>query len=166
MSVLTQAELKSLLHYDPGTGKFYWLVTRGKAKAGGLAGNKNQRGYIGIGLIGADYQAHRLAFLYMTGAFPSDQCDHINGARDDNRWANLRAVSGAENKRNQKTPSNSKTGVLGVCWYKRVGAWQAQIQANGRNHYLGCFANLADAIAARKAAEVKYGFHPNHGRSA
>jgi hypothetical protein len=140
-------------------------VTRGKAKSGGLAGNKKQRGYIGIGLNGGDYKAHRLTFLYMTGSFPPDQVDHINGVTDDNRWANLRASTNAENSRNTCLRSDNTSGVLGVCWHKRDGAWIANIRKDGRKHHLGYFANLADAIAARKAAEVKYGFHPNHGRA-
>ena len=30
--------------------------------------------------------------------------------------------------------------------------------------FLGYFISKKDAIEARKNAEIKYGFHPNHGR--
>ena len=33
---------------------------------------------------------HRLAWLWMTGALPRWNVEHINGDRSDNRWANLR----------------------------------------------------------------------------
>jgi len=46
------------------------------------------------------------------------------------------------------------------------GRWRASISVANRQRYLGTFDYLAEAVEARKAAEVKYGFHPNHGRVA
>ena len=37
------------------------------------------------------------------------------------------------------------------------------IYAAGRRYYLGIFTNKEDAIAARRAAEIKYGYDPDHG---
>jgi hypothetical protein len=112
-----------------------------------------------------DYQAHRLAFLWMTGSFPASEVDHINGVRDDNRWGNLRAVTPTQNAQNQRLPSNNKSGVIGVHWNKQANRWCARIKVNGRVVHIGLFSTLEEAVAARAKANEKYGYHPNHGKA-
>ena len=114
-------------------------------------------------LFGKTLRAHRAAWAIHTGEMP-DVIDHINGNRADNRIANLRSVSAIENRRNQKIPSHNTSGVIGVTWNKQFGLWAAIITVDGRNILLGRFADKADAVIARAAGEVKYGFHKNHGR--
>jgi len=163
---LTQSILKSRLHYEPETGIFTWLVNHHSVKAATVAGSANGNGYIHIGVSGKNTQAHRLAFLYMTGEFPPDEIDHINGARNDNRWSNLRPVSRAENNKNSKRRHDNTSGVTGVSWCKTRKRWAAHIQVDGKPVNLGRFTDFFEAVSARKLAERKYNFHPNHGRSA
>ncbi len=90
---ITQAELVENLSYDPDSGVFRRKISNTRAvKAGDIAGSQNGKGYLTMMVCGRVYKAHRLAFLYMTGSFPPEEVDHINGIRDDNRWACLRAV--------------------------------------------------------------------------
>lgn len=167
MNALTQDQLKSILDYDPKTGLFTWKVKKSpRASAGSVAGSAHIAGYVEIGVDDHSYLAHRLAFLWMTGVFPSDQIDHINGVRDDNRWENLRAVSDQANKQNMKRPRNNRSGVVGVSWFERTGKWRAYITVSDRQISLGYHHELADAIRIRKQAEMQYGFHGNHGRAA
>ena len=85
MNDLTRDEVAALLTYDPETGVFRWKVDRGqRVKVGDIAGTEFN-GYRRIRIKGRAFKAHRLAFLLMTGAMPSDQVDHINGQKDDNR---------------------------------------------------------------------------------
>lgn len=163
---LTQAELKKHLSYDPETGVFTRIVSAGRARAGEAAGAINSNGYRVIGVAGKRDFAHRLAFLWMTGALPHEQADHKNGNRDDNRWGNLRAVSKAENAKNKRIPDNNSSGVLGVSWNKLCKKWVAMIKIGAKYTYLGVFADKDDAINARKSAEAEHGYHGNHGRSA
>ena len=55
-----------------------------------MAGSVHSTGYVRIGIDGRKYTSHRLAWLYVHGVWPSDQIDHINRNRSDNRIANLR----------------------------------------------------------------------------
>jgi hypothetical protein len=160
--MLTQSKLKELFHYCPSTGLFTRLVNVGKSKAGDIAGSRDNRGYLCVGINGKPYQSHRLAFLYMTGKFNQHHTDHINGVTDDNRWANLRPVTRSENNKNKKMPSNNTSGHIGVSWHKSSGKWRAQYVLNNKNHHLGCFSDINDAIAARET--VSHLFHENHGR--
>ena len=164
LSMLTQETLKNHLHYNQETGLFTRLKSSGPSKAGDLAGGSHHSGYIFIRVCGNKYAAHRLAFLYMNGEFPKNQIDHKNQVRDDNSWSNIRHVTSTENCQNRGISSLNTSGFTGVCWHKRDGVWQARIKINRKYVHLGCFESINDAIAARKAANIEYGFHENHGR--
>jgi hypothetical protein len=111
---------------------------------------------------GREYKAHRLIWLLVHKAWPENQIDHIDGNGLNNRIENLRDVTNAENARNRKKQKNNESGHTGV--RRERGKWRAVIEVSGREIYLGLFINLEEAVAARKAAEAKYGFHANHGK--
>lgn len=161
--MISQERLKELLSYDPSTGIFTWKTKPSRSvKVGAVAGCKNGRGYVIIGLEQKRYRAHRLAWLCVHGEFPPEEIDHINGIRGDNRIDNLRAVNSVENSRNQRMSSLNTSGVTGVRWNKADRRWMSKI---GTIH-LGSYHSMAEAVSARKAAEVEHGFHENHGRAA
>ena len=153
--MLTQAEVKELLKYDPATGVFTWLVPRSSnsIKAGTVAGSLMHTGYVQIQIGKARYMGHRLAWLYVYGYFPENSIDHINRRRTDNRIENLREVSNSCNIRNSKPHSNNTSGVKGVCWAKRVQRWQADVKVNGRKIGLGRSKCFVEAVAHRLAGE-------------
>lgn len=160
-NILTQKELKALLHYNPSTGVFTRIKrTSNKINVGDIAGYKNDNGYVLIGLKGIARRAHRLAWLYMTGSWPKYEIDHINHIRSDNRFINLREVTHQENAKNTPLRKDNISGVTGVYWVR--DKWMARINIKPKYISLGCFADKFEAICARKSAEIKYGFHPNH----
>lgn len=163
--MITQEQLKSILRYEPETGKFYWLINSGRAFIGNKAGNINSEGYVRIRIDGQEYKAHRLAWLYVYGVNPENEIDHINGIKDDNRIVNLRDVSHQENCKNQKNRINNTSGIQGVSWNKDKKKWTAGIRMNEKWNYLGGFEDKFEAICARKSAERRFSFHQNHGRS-
>ena len=174
--MINQEQLKELLHYDPETGIFTWRKRDRKyfksnhyfniwndQFSGKKTGSMNGGGYLRTSVLGRRYKTHRLAFLYMTGEFPPDHTDHINGIRDDNRWVNLRAVSHAENGKNQRLKSNNNSGFNGVFWREDTRKWRVFISVNGKRKHLGQFIDKFEAVCCRKAAEIRYKYHPNHG---
>jgi len=40
----------------------------------------------------------------------------------------------------------------------------ARIEISGTRIFLGYYATIAEAAAARAAANIEYGFHENHGK--
>jgi hypothetical protein len=76
----------------------------------------------------------------------------------------LRDVSNQENQRNKSRQSRNTSGVTGVHWHKRDKKWIARIKVDKKDLYIGMFDTFEEAVAARKEAEIKYGFHENHGR--
>lgn len=162
--VITQERLKEVLHYNPDTGIFVWkAITRRRIRKGDVAGSPS-KGYTVIWIDKIRYREHRLVFLYVTGEFPRNEVDHINRIKNDNRWCNLRLVTTLENKRNLPMFKNNTSGFTGVCWRKREKKWVACIDTNYKKTHLGYFINKEDAIMARKEANIKYNFHPNHGK--
>jgi hypothetical protein len=157
---ITASRLRELLSNDAETGKFLWLESRGTARSGNVAGSPNGSGYIHIRVAGRTYKAHRLAYLYAYGRWPDAEIDHINGVRDDNRLANLREASHAENMQNIRRAytDNKSCGLLGASWHKRTGSWQAKISAAGKLRFLGHF-DTADAAHAAYL-KAKSELHP------
>lgn len=155
--------LKEHYTYCKDTGLFFHAKSKlNGASIGDIAGTK-VKGYISISINGKRYKAHKLAWLYEFGRFP-DNIDHINGNKSDNRIENLREVSHADNMRNRKKPVNNKSGTIGVFYRKDTNKWRAVIVIDGVKVSLGSFSKLEDAIEVRKEAEIKYGYHINHGR--
>ena len=159
--MLTQSELKKILSYDQETGDFTWLV--GAKMAGKIAGSAHNKGYLKISNNGKCYLAHRLAWLYVNGTMPLNEIDHINGARNDNRIANLRACVKQENLWNVKVRSDNLSSFKGVSWHKVSGKWRAQIVIYGNSKHLGIFstAELASKAYEAKARELHGEFYRN-----
>lgn len=153
------SELTRVLDYSPATGVFTWRTRQDRDIAwnnrfsGNEAGAVITNGYRYINIMNKGHLAHRLAWLYMTGEWPKAQVDHINGDRADNRWTNLRAATSAQNGANVGLRSTNKSGVKGVSWDLKKNCWRAQIMVNYKALFLGYFASVEEASAARRAAE-------------
>lgn len=144
---LSLERLKQLLHYCSETGEFTWLSGRSRTAKGSKAGTRHHSGYLNIAIDRRLYLAHRLAIFYMTGEWP-EIADHINRARDDNRWANLRSGDASENSCNKSMLTNNTSGYRGVFWNKREGKWHARVVKKGKAYSLGYFTDKERAIAA------------------
>lgn len=159
-AILTADQLREVLAYDPETGVFTWRGPTPIRMAGKQAGYATVWGYQLIGIRRKYFFGHRLAWLYMTGSWPANDIDHINGVRDDNRFANLRDVSRSVNLQNQRRARRGKhsEAPLGV-W--RVGnRWVSQINVGGEVKHLGSFGAPEAAHEAYLAA--KRLFHPGN----
>ncbi|HEY7298669.1 MAG TPA: HNH endonuclease signature motif containing protein [Xanthobacteraceae bacterium] len=152
---LTAEQVRKLLHYAPETGLFYWRVSRGGAAAGTQAGSPHAHGYVVIRLDGVNHYAHRLAWLYVHGEHPTEEVDHRNGNRADNRIANLRQSSRAQNAQNTWRRYRT-TGFKGVDWHRRK--WRARIVVSGTRIHIGYYPTAEKAAAAYdEAARLHYG---------
>lgn len=147
----THSELLGILSYEPDTGLFHWLVSKPGVKPGRLAGSLGYRGYWQISINGKVHLAHRLAWFYIHGVWPTSQIDHKNMKRDDNRIENLRPATPSQNRANTR-PGTSMSGLKGAHWNKARQYWQSYVKLNGRSIYLGSFDSAEAAHKAHAAA--------------
>lgn len=159
--MLTAERVRALVDYDPLTGVMTRrLKTSIAVKVGQLCGSDNGSGHLQLRLDSKMYQIHRVAWIHMTGAWPTGVIDHLNGKSGDNRWANLRDVSPSVNAQNlQRARADNATGLLGVSTAER-GRFRASIHLNGRTRHLGRFATPQEAHAAYLVA--KRALHPGN----
>ena len=155
---ITAERLHEVLHYDPSTGIFTWKVRLSyNVPAGRLAGSYKSGKYCFIRVDGVIYPAHRLAWFYMTGTWPKNDIDHKDTNPQNNAFNNLRDVTRQVNKQNRRSPqANNKTGILGVCFDKRVGRknpWCMQIRLPDGTKMRSEHATPEEAHAAYLAAK-------------
>ena len=154
---LTAERLRELMHYDQDTGIFTRKVsTSSNARAGDVVGAPMSAGYLTTTINYKHHLLHRLAWLYVYGAWPTTHLDHINRIRTDNRICNLREATHTQNARNMSKASNNTSGHPGVHWRSDRAKWWALIESDGQKHYLGCYNTIEEAVAARKAGELRY----------
>ncbi|WP_145574135.1 HNH endonuclease signature motif containing protein [Yersinia alsatica] len=151
--------------YDQNTGVLINKISRSsKALAGAPCGCVNSSGYLQAMILGKNRMIHRIIWEMNNGPIPEGiQVDHIDHNRTNNRIENMRIVTHQQNNQNRTIPKNNTSGACGVGWRQSEKKWYAKITVNGKPKHLGRFKDVNDAISARKAAEAKYGFHPNHG---
>jgi hypothetical protein len=147
--------LKDLLEYNPETGEFYWKVsTSPQTKVGERAGSVYSNGYRYIQIGNLDYRAGRLAWYFCTGNDTDQFVDHVNGIRDDERFANLRLATNSQNQANGWWSTNT-SGFKGVSYQKSRGKWIAAITVNGVAKNLGRYTSIVDAAKAYKKAALE-----------
>lgn len=153
MKTLTAEVLRLQFTYNAETGE---LFRRGETEQSGRIATK---GYRQICILGKRHMAHRLAWLYVYGEWPSNHLDHINQNKDDNRIENLREVTVKQNAENVTVWLKNRNGRRGVSWVKKSNRWQADIKHNGKTIHLGVYESLLDAVAARIRGEEMYFTH-------
>ncbi|MGN6641537.1 MAG: HNH endonuclease, partial [Verrucomicrobiota bacterium] len=118
-------------------------------------------GYVIIYVDNKSYRAHRLAWFYMTGVWPTDEIDHRDLDKLNNKWDNLRAATRSENAQNLPLNKHNKTGFTGVSWDKRSKKFKAVICKDGALHRLGSFSDPIDAHNAYVTAKAElHTFNP------
>lgn len=157
----TPEELRQLLRYEPETGKLYWKSrpadmfreTRHCNVWNARYANKEaftceSHGYRAGRIYDVMMKAHRVAWAIHVGAWPVDCIDHVNGDRSDNRIANLREATKAQNSMNQAGGRGGKSKLKGISWFSARNKWKAEIRYNGKRKFLGHFDCEKDAYAA------------------
>lgn len=140
---------KELLRFDGETGFFY------RAANGARADRSAVNGYRRVTVNGKTHYAHRLAWFYSTGSWPTETIDHINGNRADNRLANLRPATRLEQQGNRKSQKGG-TGYRGV--HTNRQRFVAHICHAGKTTYIGSFSSAEEAAAAYdREAVIKFG---------
>lgn len=98
----------------------------------------------------------------LLNAQPGQLVDHINGDPLDNRRANLRICTHAQNMQNRRIAKHNRSGTKGI--YQKRSRWIAEICAGGIRYRLGSFTNPEDAGAAYAAASKR--LHGEFSRAA
>jgi len=161
--------LKTCLQYEPETGTFRWrrrpvdhFSDKRIANAfnstwpGRRAGSVKKDGRTDIYVSGMRLKAHRLVWLFETGAWPAKHLDHINGDPSDNRICNLREATDSQNGFNRGPGKNNTSGYKGVYWDKPCSKWRAQIMVKRKVVFLGHFATPEDAAKAYAVGAQRY----------
>jgi hypothetical protein len=154
-------EVSEYLTYNSETGILRRAKTTGRTgqhKKGERAGHLAKDGYWTISINGKAYKSHRLAFALMTGRWPKEQLDHINGDKSDNRWINLREATQSQNQWNVGKKRKNTSGYTGVLPCN--GKWRACISHNKQRVHIGLFptAELAHAAYLKKRSELHGNF--------
>jgi hypothetical protein len=124
-----------------------WHITNDGYVAARVSGNNKMGSKIEM--------LHRLIMRPPTGML----VDHVNHIKTDNRRANLRLATKAENGMNARLSAGNRSGYKGVSFDKRSNRWRAYITREYRQIHLGYFdcarqaAQAYDATAANLFGE-------------
>ncbi len=169
---LTPEELSRVLICDPDAGKLFWRVrTPDMFNAGRQSAERackvwntryangeaftafDRLGYRRGAIFYRNFLAHRVIFAMTAGRWPAEFVDHINGNPADNRFANLREATQAQNKANAG-PRGASRPYIGVFRGHHSPRWCASIYCDGRPRHVGTFDTAEEAARARDAASV------------
>lgn len=170
------ALLRALLRYEPETGQLFWrprspeIAAASGCKDPGKAARIFNKQFAGreaftatshagykVGAIfdGGILYAHRVAWAIAHGEWPTEQIDHANGVRSDNREANLRQVSQSQNSQNSAKRRGAGSRFKGVSWSPAVGRWCMQISSGGRKSPPSFHGSEIEAAQAYDAAALE-----------
>lgn len=132
--------LKYFTYHKDGT------ITRNDRKNG--FGSYDKDGYLIIKVKGKQYKAHRIAWLLNYKEFPTQELDHINRKRTDNRIENLRLSNRKQQAKNITVSKNKYTGYQGIGIDRTKGLKKKYVVKLKEKTYR--FYTINDAIKFRK----------------
>lgn len=149
------ALVKAHFKYSATRGKLFYR--QGKLRGHAVKTRKLGSGYVTTTWLDMEWRIHRLIWMLVNDAAlqPSDEIDHRNQIRHDNRPDNLRKATHAQNQWNAGIRKDNTSGIKGVAM--RDGKYIANISINGKVKYLGTFKTEADAVEEyqKKALELR-----------
>ena len=160
---MTPGQLRELLDYNPLTGVLYWRPRTGGSEHyrkiwDANHANKPAMTYVNKGgyqqgmILRKTYLTHRVVWALVHGEWPPSNLDidHINRVKVDNRIANLRLATRAQNvcNRSQLKSKALPKGVQKVA----SGRYGAMCRHSGKPNWLGTFDTVEEAAAAYDAA--------------
>jgi len=129
---LMQEKLRTILRYEPASGKFFWRESSSRKNisvpAGWMRGKDGRRR---LRIFGKDYYASRVAWFYIHGEW-HDYIDHINNNPTDDRIENLRPANNSQNNANRKAKSDNRLGLRGIGFDKSRNKFYVFLQKEGR----------------------------------
>ena len=156
MTTLTAERCRELFEYDQDTGVLTWKIPYGRQMKGSVVGYIHPTGYRRVRVGTSEYRIHRIIFLWMTGHWPVNQVDHIDGDPLNNTWINLRDVTPTQNMHNMRLRASNRTGCPGVFFIESKNYYRVRIRVAGERYHVGYFKHLNDAIQAAVAFREKH----------
>lgn len=164
---MNPSRLRELFDFDPESGTLRWrarpasdfkslraCATWNARFAGKEAGSVDHYGYREVSVDNKALKAHRIAWAWVTGEWPSGDIDHKDGCKTNNRFVNLRDLPRVVNTENtRRARSDNRTGLLGVHLHKASGLYHACIKVRGKKHSLGYHRDAEAAHAAYMTAK-------------
>lgn len=151
---LNHYTLLDMFIYNPETGVFIRRKTSGNKVMGSRAGTLHSTGYRYIEILGSSYSEHRLAWFYIHGYWPTNNIDHIDGSKSNNKLNNLREATQSDNGKNRILSKNNSTGHTGVSFYTPLNKYVAKITIDKKQKHIGYYTTIEEAVSARKDAEL------------
>lgn len=165
--MISHSELLKTIDYNPLTGLVTWKIKPSKnILKGSRAGHyciSRKKKYRSIGIQGVVKREHCWIWYLMTGLYPDNEIDHINGDGTDNKWRNLRKVTTSINRHNHRKYSNNKSGITGVFWSESKRTWLVSFVIDGKQKRTAQRKDFFEACCIRKSLEHKHGYSEQHG---
>lgn len=140
----TQEELRRFFLYDQITGHFLRRSDGKRMDHPDRVDSRYTRRRVSVS--GKWFKAHRLVFIWMTGAHP-EEVDHIDGNPSNNAWENLRSATRLQNCANIK--------ARGYFYHKEKNRYRVNVKVDGKLHFIGNFKSPDEARAAYEAACIR-----------
>ena len=152
--MIDHARLLELLHYCPVTGVFTRKVAlSNNSKVGETAGNLCN-GYVELSVDGRVYRAHRLAWFYAYGVWPSGKLDHWDLNKTNNAIGNLRDATQSQNGGNNRMRKHNSLGFKGVT--RHGDKFKAAVMINRKRIHLGVFETPEQAAEVYDTAAIQH----------
>jgi len=151
----TADQVRSMIGYDPSSGVFTRTGSGRGIRKTGSVGTVKPDGRREISIFGSRHYAHRIAWIIMTGSWPENVIDHIDGDPSNNIWSNLRDVTVAENIQNQRRgqSKNRENPLIGAALIAAKNKWVAQITVGRKKTHIGYFDSEIEAHTAYVAVK-------------